>query len=114
MSRRGQRIRCQQLSRQSRCTRHWARSWVFSVVFLGIIWSPPCISLEIIVSFRIGRPEGRPAILCENRSEVVMSIVREGLVKQRTWSEDELEEARQLLELCDRFEGLSLKLDIGM
>lgn len=43
-----------------------------------------------------------------------MSIVNEGLVKQRTWSEDELAEARQLLELCDRFEGLSLKIDVGM
>jgi ribosomal protein S18 acetylase RimI-like enzyme len=59
-------------------------------------------------------PCGHPAILCRKRREVVMSIVREGLVKQRTWSEDELAEARQLLELCDRFEGLSLKLDVGM
>ena len=43
-----------------------------------------------------------------------MSIEKVGLIKQRTWSEDELVEARQLLELCDRFEGLSLKLDVGM
>ncbi len=43
-----------------------------------------------------------------------MSILKDGLVKQRTWREDELAKARQLFELCDRFEGLSLKLDVDM
>ncbi|TMC86353.1 MAG: GNAT family N-acetyltransferase [Chloroflexi bacterium] len=48
-------------------------------------------------------------------SEVIMmNMVREGLVRQRTWSEDELSEARRLLEVCNAFEGLSLKLDVWM
>ncbi|TMD22715.1 MAG: GNAT family N-acetyltransferase [Chloroflexi bacterium] len=48
-------------------------------------------------------------------SEVIMmNMVREGLVRQRTWSEDELSEARRLLEVCNAYEGLSLKLDVWM
>src|SRR5437867_4471487 len=43
-----------------------------------------------------------------------MNMVREGLVRQRTWSEDELSEARRLLEVCNAYEGLSLKLDVWM
>ena len=44
----------------------------------------------------------------------MMNMVREGLVRQRTWSEDELSEARRLLEVCNAYEGLSLKLDVWM
>ena len=43
-----------------------------------------------------------------------MNMVREGLVTQRTWSEDELSEAHRLLEVCNAYEGLSLKLDVWM
>lgn len=44
----------------------------------------------------------------------MMNIVREGLVRQGVWNEDELSEAGRLLEVCNAYEGLSLKLDVWM
>ena len=40
--------------------------------------------------------------------------VKEGLVKKTVWAEDEIAQVGQLLELCNAFDGLHLKLDVGM
>ncbi len=39
---------------------------------------------------------------------------KQGLIKKRTWTEDELAEAAELLALCDAYEGLYTKLDTTM
>ncbi len=40
--------------------------------------------------------------------------LKEGLVHKTIWAEDEIAQAGQLLELCNAFDGLHLKLDMGM
>jgi len=39
---------------------------------------------------------------------------KQGLVKKQTWTEDELAQAKELLALCNAYEGLYTKLDIVM
>ncbi|HEV7234820.1 MAG TPA: GNAT family N-acetyltransferase [Ktedonobacteraceae bacterium] len=43
-----------------------------------------------------------------------MDEPKQGLVKKQTWMEDELTQAKELLALCNAYEGLYTKLDIVM
>lgn len=43
-----------------------------------------------------------------------MDEPKQGLVKKQTWTEDELAQAKELLALCNTYEGLYTKLDIVM
>ncbi len=40
--------------------------------------------------------------------------MKEGIFKKKIWAEDELAQARQLLDICNTYEGLYLKLDVEM
>jgi ribosomal protein S18 acetylase RimI-like enzyme len=40
--------------------------------------------------------------------------VKEGMFKKKLWAGDELAQARQLLDICNTYEGLYLKLDVEM
>jgi ribosomal protein S18 acetylase RimI-like enzyme len=42
------------------------------------------------------------------------NIVKEGMFKKKIWAGDELAQARQLLDICNTYEGLYLKLDVEM